>query len=309
MLVQTEIFKRIGPMDEKLLSLHEERDFCLSVGCAEGTVYIEPKAVVTYVPPPPCEWWDLPYFMLRWSETWTVPSVRYFNHKWGVTRVRHVSEKTKFHDDGTIVGFGRAWRRRVAGVRVVLEENGYLPESPLEQAELTIAMFQSVDRECFDLALTTGDGSVVECLSQMLPFDLSSALSRFLKEAERRGLNVGVRPIDQGRQDDPALIKIDHLCAEDARKMKGHAFLTLKSNPNEYQCWFAVDRKNWRSAATLAQWLPPASTQTNADDFIYLAVSRSSGTRFAEGVAGLLTTASQLQNSPAQSLLSSNRYF
>jgi GT2 family glycosyltransferase len=309
MLVRTETLERVGLMDEKLLNLHEERDFCLSTLRVGGAVYIEPKAVVTYVPPPPCEWWDLPYFMLRWSETWTVPSVRHFNNKWDIARVRHVSDKGNVHEDGTVIGFGRAWRRRIAGVRVEAEKSGYLPESPLEQAELTVAMFLSVDREYFDLALTTDDGRVIECLSKLIPFDILRQLPRFLREADRYGLKVGVRPIDQGRSDEPALLRLDNLGAEDLSKIKHHAFLTLRTNPNEYQCWFAVDRKNWRSAAALAKWLPPANAQTNADGFIHLASSKSAGAQFAEGVAGLLTTARQLENSGIQPLLSLGRYF
>ncbi|MGH7835937.1 MAG: glycosyltransferase family 2 protein, partial [Candidatus Binatia bacterium] len=72
MLVRTEAFGRLGELDEKLLSLHEERDFCLAVGRAGGSVCIEPKAVVTFVPPPPCDWSDVPYFMMRWSDSWNI---------------------------------------------------------------------------------------------------------------------------------------------------------------------------------------------------------------------------------------------
>ncbi len=82
MLVRTDVFKRIGPFDEGLLNTREHVDFCLAVREAGGSIYIEPDAVVTYVPPPPLAWSDFPYFMLRWSEAWSLASLHHFNEKW-----------------------------------------------------------------------------------------------------------------------------------------------------------------------------------------------------------------------------------
>ena len=156
MLVRTDVFDQIGLMDEKLPCLHEERDFCLTVSGAGGEIYIEPKAVVTYVPPPPCESWDLPYFMLRWSEAWIHSSVRHFNQKWGLASVRHISDISNNFAEGTVIGFGRAWRRRVAGTKVTFDSASHHGIRPLDQARLMIALLQSVDREQFDFARIYG---------------------------------------------------------------------------------------------------------------------------------------------------------
>lgn len=82
MLVRTKVFERLGPMDEKLLSTREHDDFCLVVRHAGGSIFIEPKAVVTYVPPPPLSISDLPFFNLRWSESWIEASLKHFHDKW-----------------------------------------------------------------------------------------------------------------------------------------------------------------------------------------------------------------------------------
>jgi GT2 family glycosyltransferase len=82
MLVRTEVFDRLGPLDEGLLSVLEHCDLCLAVGAAGGTVYFEPASVVAHIPPPPVAWPDIPYFVLRWSEEWTRASVERFATKW-----------------------------------------------------------------------------------------------------------------------------------------------------------------------------------------------------------------------------------
>lgn len=84
MLARAELFERLGPLDEQLLSVREHQDLCLTVLADGGSVYFEPTAVVTVIPPPPLAWSDFPYFMLRWSEDWAVASLRHFNEKWGL---------------------------------------------------------------------------------------------------------------------------------------------------------------------------------------------------------------------------------
>lgn len=84
-LARTEVFEKLGPLDEKLMSTPEHIDLCLSVREAGGTVYFEPSSIVTYVTPPPFAWTDLPYFFLRWSDTWTHASLEHFRNKWNLT--------------------------------------------------------------------------------------------------------------------------------------------------------------------------------------------------------------------------------
>lgn len=86
MLVRTEIFERIGLLDEALLNHRwEQVDFCLTVTYAGETIYCEPAAVVTYVPKQPFVLSDISYSVLRWSEEWEHASLKYFCQKWNLT--------------------------------------------------------------------------------------------------------------------------------------------------------------------------------------------------------------------------------
>ncbi|MFN6472708.1 MAG: glycosyltransferase family 2 protein [Nostoc sp. SerVER01] len=85
MLVRTEIFRRIGLLDEKLLSTREHIDFSLTVAEAGGTFYCEPTSVVTYVPGLKFELSELAFFMLRWSNAWEIASLEHFAQKWHLT--------------------------------------------------------------------------------------------------------------------------------------------------------------------------------------------------------------------------------
>ncbi|MGD9764943.1 MAG: glycosyltransferase family 2 protein [Candidatus Binatia bacterium] len=82
MLVRMEVFERLGPLDERLLNMMEHADLCLAARAAGLSVFFEPRSVVTYVPPPPLAFADLPYFILRWSEDWTRKSLAHFAAKW-----------------------------------------------------------------------------------------------------------------------------------------------------------------------------------------------------------------------------------
>jgi GT2 family glycosyltransferase len=82
MLVRTEIFDRIGLLDEELLSTREHIDFCMTVTYAGGTIYCEPASVVTYVPGLKYELPELAFFMLRWSDAWEIASLEHFAQKW-----------------------------------------------------------------------------------------------------------------------------------------------------------------------------------------------------------------------------------
>ena len=85
MLARSDVFARLGVLDEKLLSTPEHIDLCLKVRDAGGEIYLEPDAVVSYVPPPPFARTDLRYFMLRWSEDWNRSSLAHFRHKWNLS--------------------------------------------------------------------------------------------------------------------------------------------------------------------------------------------------------------------------------
>ena len=86
LLVRTNIFDRIGLLDEKLLSTTENIDFSMNVINAGEKIYCEPKSVITYVPDSGFEWSDLTYFMLRWSDAWEIASLEHFINKWDLTK-------------------------------------------------------------------------------------------------------------------------------------------------------------------------------------------------------------------------------
>lgn len=84
MLVHTEAFAKLGPLDEDLLNSREHIDFCMAVREAGKEVWFEPAALLTYVPPPPFALADLPYYLLRWNDAWGKATARHFNRKWSL---------------------------------------------------------------------------------------------------------------------------------------------------------------------------------------------------------------------------------
>ena len=94
-LVRTEIFERIGRLDEAFFNTKEHLDFCMSVKELGGTVYFEPDSIVTYVPGPPLEQTDLRYYMLRWSDEWTLSSLHRMRDKWNIVEDGYFQAKYK----------------------------------------------------------------------------------------------------------------------------------------------------------------------------------------------------------------------
>jgi glycosyltransferase involved in cell wall biosynthesis len=84
LLAKTEIFDRLGLLDENLLSHGEHLDLCMAVKQAGGKVYYEPSSVVTYLiptqlPPP-----EIAYYLLRWGDDWNRRSIQHFCQKWNI---------------------------------------------------------------------------------------------------------------------------------------------------------------------------------------------------------------------------------
>jgi hypothetical protein len=84
MLVKSDVLRRLGPLDEELMNTREHLDLCLAIEADGGEVWFEPASVVTYATPPPLQPMDRPYFALRWSEDWTLRSLRRFREKHGI---------------------------------------------------------------------------------------------------------------------------------------------------------------------------------------------------------------------------------
>ena len=105
-LVLTEIFERIGTLDEAMLNTKEHLDFCMTVAEAGGTVYFEPDSLVTYVPGPPLELTDMHFYMLRWSDAWTMASLECIREKWNLAEDGYFQTKYKklgWRRSGTII--------------------------------------------------------------------------------------------------------------------------------------------------------------------------------------------------------------
>ncbi|RUS97994.1 glycosyl transferase [Dulcicalothrix desertica PCC 7102] len=94
-LVRTDIFERIGYLDEAMLNTKEHLDFCMNVAASGGKVYFEPASLVTYVPGPPLEWTDLHFYMLRWSDAWTLASLERIREKWNLCEDGYFKTKYK----------------------------------------------------------------------------------------------------------------------------------------------------------------------------------------------------------------------
>ena len=96
-LARRDVFDRIGPLDEKMLSTKEHIDFSMSVKKAGGRVVFEPASVVTYVFPcraRPLNPEDWPFFALRWSDSYGRRSLEHFIAKWNLkTKPDYVRSK------------------------------------------------------------------------------------------------------------------------------------------------------------------------------------------------------------------------
>lgn len=247
MLARTKLFERTGLLDEAIYTLHEERDICLAAAQAGGTVYIEPKAVVTFVPVPPCEWWDLPYFMLRWSEEWSVSSVRRFNEKWNIAGIRHISDKSRVYEEGTVIGFSSGWRRRVAGMQFANSDLD--PISPTDQSLLMVALLASVDRQRFALDVGNCQSEVVEQRADAPVSEIILVLAGLPDP----GFNyrAGIVPLRRAGVAETMVVRLDALTRAQCDELTPLAFLVLQTSAQTYQCWFATPANAWRHAREL----------------------------------------------------------
>ena len=94
-LVRRHVLERLGGLDEKMLNTKEHLDFCMTVQELGETVYFEPDSLVTYVPGPPSGWGDLHYYMLRWSDAWTMASLNRLREKWNLSEDAYFTTKYK----------------------------------------------------------------------------------------------------------------------------------------------------------------------------------------------------------------------
>lgn len=297
MLARMTAFEQVGLLDENLLCHHEHIDFCMRVRNAGGLVYVEPTAITSYVPPPPCEWWDLPYFMLRWSEAWSRSTTDHFCEKWGMSFVRFFRDDADLERGDTFLRWTRAQRRLIAGLRVPSPDDAYRPESLVEQAQLVIALFESVDRHYFDLSVIDRSGRVLESASHLDPQRLFDDLPRLLKKSEDGG-TLRLRPIPEDEPVSPTLLRLDGLDPSDMALVKPHALLVLETGPETCQCWLAVVSKGWRDRAALNAWTGERPEDGEGNFAMLPGGTTADGAqvKFVAGCAGSVLTLSQIES-------------
>jgi GT2 family glycosyltransferase len=106
MLVRRAIFQQVGEFDTQMLNTKEHLDFCLLVTQVGGKIYFEPSSIATYVLGPPLQLSDLHFFMLRWSDAWTLQSLNRFRKKWDLDEDGYFQNKYKklgWRRKGTII--------------------------------------------------------------------------------------------------------------------------------------------------------------------------------------------------------------
>jgi GT2 family glycosyltransferase len=232
LLARTEVFDRLGPLDEELTSIHEHIDISMKVRSAGGIVYLEPASVISYLAPPPFEPSDLPFYMLRWSDFWNWKSVSHFADKWGTTKLNRAYI------------WGRHHRKLAAGADVVLGSCA----RPLEQAELAIAGFISVGREFCSVTMTDANMTVVDHVPSTDPCTLMNMMPHVLERSTAKCLSAFLRPSSgNGKTENarppyrPVLVQVDDLSRVQLSGMEQEALLTLETGADRYQCWFALD--------------------------------------------------------------------
>jgi hypothetical protein len=318
MLGRTAFLKQLGALDEGLLSLHEHIDVGWAARSAGGAVFVEPAAVATYVPPPPFEWSDLPYFMLRWCDDWSIASVDHFRKKWGVAATRHFGDEGDSTDlEDTGVRFGRAHRRRVSGLHVPGDWDETF-ESATDQARLMVALFQSVDRDSFDLALTSVDALEVDLHVGLTPHATLELLPALLQRGETEGLNVQIRPRLPRRASEPALVRLE-VDGKALTDVEPFGFLVLKAGADRFQVWLAMDRSTRQSATLLRRIAAAANAHGSSKSFSRVAgsleieldaePSQPGRVTLFKGVAGAITTAMELDGRAALSHLWSSEIY
>ena len=83
-LIRRDILEKIGPFDERLYSTPEHCDLSLAVLNAGGSIYLEPRSVITQLEPR-IRWSDLSFFVMRWNRDWYRASLARFAEKWGLS--------------------------------------------------------------------------------------------------------------------------------------------------------------------------------------------------------------------------------
>jgi GT2 family glycosyltransferase len=154
-LVRTEIFERLGGLDEAMLNTKEHLDFCMTVAQAGGSIYFEPASLVTYVQPSSLDWNDLHYYKLRWSDAWTLASLNHLRQKWNLAEDAYFQTKYKH----------LGWRRKTMIIKPLIR---YLTFGLGRGGRLLEPMLVSIDR-WFDRYLCDRHAKRQERIANQVP--------------------------------------------------------------------------------------------------------------------------------------------
>ena len=83
-LARTDVVRRIGPLDESLMTVRDHIDLGQRVLADGGSIWLEPAVVVYYLWPKRLTWRDSVFYLARWSEDWIERSHASFNARWRI---------------------------------------------------------------------------------------------------------------------------------------------------------------------------------------------------------------------------------
>ena len=241
MLLKRDVLESIGGLDEQMRSVHEHIDLALELRRKGQTIYFEPKALATYIPPQEVSWFDLPYFEIRWCEEWAVPSVEHFRRKWGYDRMGYIGEeKSEGLVDDTIVKFVRGHRGSIVGTQVSADESGITSDLTQGELELIVSAFLTVERNRFNLMWNTGEPKTSIPLKNCTAEEIFRHVDSRQKEFMQGKASLAIYPVPNSHIRVPCLIMLKDLSDLALGPLLEHAFLTLKKKDGTYDCWFAI---------------------------------------------------------------------
>jgi len=128
-LVRKSLMEKVGPMDNNIISTKDYVDFCLNVLNAGGTIWTEPKSVITFILPRgeySLQRIDWPYFLLRWSKKWEEKSIDNLQEKWGLQSDGFVAHRYSLMDWRFPAGIIKPTLRKVPVLGRSWKFNNYL---------------------------------------------------------------------------------------------------------------------------------------------------------------------------------------
>lgn len=241
MLLRREFLESIGGLDEQFLSVYEHFDLALELRRKNKSVYFEPKALATYVPPLSIEWFDLPFFGVRWSEEWTSHSVERFRRKWGYDRVGYMGEREPGRPlENTVVQFVRGHRGSVAGNRVTAGDLDRAEGITRQEMELIVFAFLGVDHETFDLEFDTAGSDGRTMLRGQTAEEVFKFFDAHLAEIKQGTGRFSLRIVPRNQVRQPCLVQLQNISRSRVEAFLEHAFLVLENSAGAYDVWLAV---------------------------------------------------------------------